>query len=128
MIPLLQLPSQGFSLPILHSPLGLAHVLTLAIAVFALGLFAALAHRSLLRILMGLTLMLLAAMIALAAFTAYLQPIGLHGHAVTLLLALATLALLLVGLALAFMLLRNSRKVPDELDALNVDRYDELKG
>lgn len=129
MIHPLQLPSQSFSLPILHSPLGLAHVLALAAAVFALGLFAALAHRSLLRILMGLTLMLLAALIALAAFTTYLQPTGLHGHAVSLLLVLATLAQLLVGLALASMLLRKNRKTPmDERDALDVDRYDDLKG
>ncbi len=133
MLPLLQGPAQGFALPIIQSPLGLPHVLTLAAGVFALGLFAVLAHRNLLRILMGLELMLLAAMINLVAFTTYLHPEGLHGHAITLLLVLAALAQLGIGLALGAALLRRAQApespAPElpETDPLNVERYDDLK-
>lgn len=131
----LQGPTQGFALPILQSPLGLPHILTLGAALFALGLFAMLAHRSLLRILMGLELMLLAVMITLAAFTAYLHPEGLHGHAVTLLLVLVALAQLTVGLGLVAMLLRRQPETApqtastdaSEPDPLDVERYDDLK-
>jgi len=134
--------TSGFALPILHSPLGLPHVLTLAAALFALGLFAALAHRSFLRILMGLELMLLAAMLNLVAFTSYLHPEGLQGHAFTLLLILLAIAQLAVGVALAAQLMRSTRapqssRAPEaeapeaaaqtETDPLNVDRYDELR-
>lgn len=146
----LQAPAQGFALPILQSPLGLPHVLTVAAALFALGLFAALAHRNLLRILMGLELMLLAVMLNLVAFTSYLQPEGLHGHAITLLLVLLALAQLAVGMALVAMLLRHApaplaqaaagakaseaaatepgavAEAP-ERDPLDVERYDDLK-
>ena len=135
MLPPLQGPAQGFALPILQSPLGLPHVLTVGAALFALGLFAMLAHRSLPRILMGLELMLLAVMINLAAFTAYLHPDGLHGHAVTLLLVLVALAQLTVGLGLVAMLLRRSPAPAPEAatapaespDPLDVERYDDLK-
>jgi NADH:ubiquinone oxidoreductase subunit K len=82
---------------------------------------------------LGLELMLLAAMINLAAFTTYLHPAGLQGHAITLLLVLAALAQLGVGLALVGMLLRRKEApeapAPDlpESDPLNVERYDDLK-
>lgn len=123
-------PLQGFALPIIQSPLGLPHVLTVATALFALGLFAALAHRSLLRILMGFQLMILASLISLVAFTAYLHPEGLQGHAVALTLAALALAQLGVGLALIAQLLpRGGAPEPTtpENDPLNVDRYDDLK-
>lgn len=137
--------TSGFALPMIQSPLGLPHVLTLAAALFALGLFAALAHRSVLRILMGLQLMLVAAMLNLVAFTTYLHPEGLHGHVITVLLVLVTLAQLGLGLALVGQLMRASRgptseaPVPgaepaeapalqaSENDPLNVDRYDDLR-
>ncbi|MNK90043.1 NADH-quinone oxidoreductase subunit K [compost metagenome] len=134
--------TSGFALPILQSPLGLPHVLTLAAALFALGLFAALAHRSFLRILMGLELMLLAAMLNLVAFTSYLHPEGLQGHALTLLLIGMAIAQLAVGMAIAAQLMRSARapqpsRAPEaeapeaaaatETDPLNVDRYDELR-
>ena len=135
----------GFALPLLQSPLGLPHVLTLAAALFALGLFAALAHRSVLRILVGLQLMLVAAMLNLLAFTTYLHPEGLHGHVITVLLVLVALAQLALGLALAGQLMRTSgvpavaprgpepeaaeppAPVAAETDPLNVDRYDDLR-
>jgi NADH:ubiquinone oxidoreductase subunit K len=128
-------PMQAFNLPILQSPLGMPHVLTVGAALFALGLFAVLAHRNFLRILMGLELMLLAAMLNLAAFTAYLRPEGLHGHAVTLLLVLVALAQLTIGLAVAAQLMRRpetqaslSPEAPAvEKDPLDVERYDDLK-
>lgn len=120
---------QGFALPVIQSPLGLPHVLTLAAALFGLGLFAALAHRSLLRILFGLEVMLLATMINLVAFTAYLHPEGLLGHAITVILVLVTLAQLAIGLAVTALLLRGAAtpEPSPESDALNVDRYDDLK-
>lgn len=127
-------PAQGFSLPILQSPLGLPHVLVLATAIFSLGLFTLLAHRSLLRSLMGLQLILLAVIIAFAAFTAYLQPAGLNGHAASLLLAVIALAELTVGLTLAARLLRPRATTiqegadADGADPLDVERYDDLKG
>ncbi len=136
-------PLQAFNLPILQSPLGMPHFLTVGAALFAIGLFATLAHRNLLRILMGLELMLLAAMLNLAAFTAFLRPEGLHGHAVTLLLVLVALAQLAIGLALAAQLMRmpespaglspeppaglSPETPPVENDPLNVERYDDLK-
>jgi NADH:ubiquinone oxidoreductase subunit K len=139
--PLLSYPLQGFALPVLHSPLGLPHVLTLAAALFALGLFAALAHRSLLRILMGFSLMLLATLLNLAAFTTYLHASELHGHAFALLLVILMLAQLAIGLSVIAMLLRRAgasapgTPAPGEpdlpqptSDALDVDRYDDLKG
>ncbi|GEM_PF-2819095 len=138
-------PLQAFALPIIQSPLGLPHVLTLAAALFALGLFATLTHRSWLRILFGLSLMLLAGMLNLVAFTTYLHPAGLSGHAITLVLALFGLAQLSIGLALVGMMLRRASRPAQliletgppagqadknpapESDALDVDRYDDLK-
>lgn len=125
---------QSFSLPILQSPLGMPHVLTVATALFALGLYGALAHRNFLRILMGLELMLLAAMINLVAFTTYLHPAGLQGQAITLLLAIMALAQLGLGLALAVTLMRRDRPAPrseadpPQGDPLDVDRLTDLKG
>jgi NAD(P)H-quinone oxidoreductase subunit 4L len=121
---LFPLQAQGFALPVIQSPLGLPHVLTLAAALFALGLFTVLAHRNLLRLLMGFELMLLATMINLVAFTTYLHPEGLQGQAITILLGLVALTQLGVGLALVVGLLRTRTETTDALD---VDRYDELK-
>ncbi|MNT86407.1 NADH:ubiquinone oxidoreductase subunit K [compost metagenome] len=94
-------------------------------------------------------LMLLAVMLNLVAFTSYLHPEGLHGHAITLLLVVVALAQLAVGMSLVAMLMRHTpaplaqaaqgaaseaaaaepvTPAPAaERDPLDVERYDDLK-
>lgn len=95
--------------------------LGLGAALFALGLFGALARPNAVRILMGIELMLNAANINLLAFNRYLHPQDLAGQVLAVFVITVAAAEVAVGLAIIFLLARRRH-------GIDVDRITLLRG
>jgi len=93
--------------------------LIVAAALFCVGLYAVLARRNAVAILMGVELMLNAVTINLVAFWRYTEPGGLTGQAFALFVTFIAAAETAVGLALIVTLWRSyGTVVLDEMDSL----------
>jgi NADH-quinone oxidoreductase subunit K len=99
----------------------LEFVLVVAAALFCVGLFAALARRNAVGILMGVELMLNAVNINLVAFWRYLEPRYTTGQVFALTVIAVAAAEAAVGLAMVIAIYR-------ALLTANVDEVDTLKG
>ena len=89
----------------------LAHYLSLAAALFLIGLFGALTRRNIIGILMGIELMFNAANINLAAFNRFLHPDGVVGNALAVFVIGVAAAEIVVGLALVLVIYRTRNTV-----------------
>jgi NADH-quinone oxidoreductase subunit K len=97
----------------------LSWVLALAAGLFCVGLYAVLARRTAVTILMGIVLMLNAVVVNLVAFWRYVEIETADGLAFALFVVLVAAAQVLVGLALAVALWRSQgTAVVDELESL----------
>jgi NADH-quinone oxidoreductase subunit K len=97
----------------------LAWVLALAAGLFCVGLYAVLARRNAVTILMGVVLMLNAVLVNLVAFWRYVEVETTRGQTFALLVVFITAAQVLVGLALAVALWRSrGTAVVDEPESL----------
>jgi NADH-quinone oxidoreductase subunit K len=97
----------------------LSWVLALAAGLFCVGLYAVLARRNGVTILMGIVLMLNGVLVNLVAFWRYVEVETAAGQVFALLVVLVTVAQVLVGLALAVALWRSrGTAVVDELESL----------
>jgi NADH-quinone oxidoreductase subunit K len=97
----------------------LSWYLALAAGLFCVGLYAVLARRNVVTILMGVVLMLNAVVVNLVAFWRYAEIETAGGQVFALLVVLVTAAQVLVGLALAVALWRSGgTAVVDELESL----------
>jgi len=97
----------------------LSWVLALAAGLFCVGLYAILARRNAVTILMGVVLMLNGVLVNLVAFWRYVESGTANGQTFALLVILITAAQVLVGLALAIVLWRErGTAVVDELESL----------
>lgn len=93
--------------------------LALAAGLFCVGLYAVLARRNAITILMGIVLMLNGVLVNLVAFWRYAEIETASGQTFALFVILVTAAQVLVGLALAVALWRSrSTAVVDELESL----------
>jgi NADH-quinone oxidoreductase subunit K len=91
----------------------------LAAGLFCVGLYAVLARRNVVTILMGVALMLNGVLVNLVAFWRYTKSGAADGQVFALFIVLITAAEVLVGLALAIALWRErGTAVVDELEAL----------
>ncbi|MBK8167495.1 MAG: NADH-quinone oxidoreductase subunit NuoK [bacterium] len=86
--------------------IGLPHFLTVSAALFALGLFAVMARRNTVAILMGVELMLNAANVNFVAFSRYVQH-GIDGQIVAAFVIVLAAAEAAVALAIVLALYRN---------------------
>jgi NADH-quinone oxidoreductase subunit K len=96
-------------------------VLTVAAALFCIGLFGALARRNMVSILMGIELMLNAVNINLVAFWRYYEPQFITGQTFALFIITVAAAEAAVGLAMVIAVYRSWMTV-------NAERVDSLKG
>lgn len=96
-------------------------VLTLAAALFCIGLFGALSRRNAVGILMGVELMLNSVNINLIAFWRYFEPEWITGQAFAVFVITAAAAEVAVGLAMIIAIYRSWLTV-------NVDSVDSMKG
>jgi NADH-quinone oxidoreductase subunit K len=93
--------------------------LALAAGLFCVGLYAVLARRNAVTILMGIVLMLNGVLVNLVAFWRYVETATASGQAFALFVVFITAAQVLVGLALAVALWRSrGTAVVDELESL----------
>jgi NADH-quinone oxidoreductase subunit K len=86
--------------------IGLPHFLTVSAALFALGLFAVMARRNTVAILMGVELMLNAANVNFVAFSRYVQH-GIDGQILAAFVIVLAAAEAAVALAIVLALYRN---------------------
>lgn len=94
-------------------------VLALAAGLFCVGLYAVLARRNAVTILMGIVLMLNGVLVNLVALWRYAESQTANGQAFALLVILVTASQVLVGLALAVALWRSQgTAVIDDLETL----------
>lgn len=103
------------------TPIGLPHVLTLGAAMFALGLYAVIARRNALLVLIGIELMLLAATVNFVAFSRLRTGAAAAsaGESVALLLIVLGLCQLVVALAIVRNIYRRFATARlDEVDLL----------
>lgn len=101
------------------SAVPLSWVLTLAAALFCVGLFGALARRNTFAMLLGIELMLNAVNINLVAFWRYLEPRLVAGQVFALFVIVVAAAEAAVGLAMIIAVYRVRATVDaDELDTL----------
>jgi len=99
----------------------IAWVLTLASALFCVGLFGALSRRNTVGMLMGIELMLNSVNINLVAFWRYLQPTGTVGLVFAIFTITVAAAEVAVGLAMVIAVYRARLTI-------NADEIDTLKG
>jgi len=92
----------------------LSWYLTLAAALFAIGLYGVLARRNAVAILMGVELMINAVIINLVAFWRYLQPTGISGQVFAVIVFAVAAAEASVGLALIISIYRRRNSVVAE--------------
>ncbi len=97
--------------------IGLEHYLILATALFAIGLYGALAKRSAIVILMSVELMLNAANIAMVAFSRYIVPVLLTGQVFAIFIMVVAAAEAAVGLAIIMAIYRRR----ETIDATKID-------
>lgn len=98
----------------------LYHYLLLAVIVFAIGLFGALAKKNAIAVLMGIELMLNAVNINLAAFNRFLSPDGVTGYIFSIFVIVVAAAEVAIALALVV-------KIYRERLTSNVDDIDWLR-
>jgi NADH-quinone oxidoreductase subunit K len=97
----------------------LSWYLTLAAGLFCIGLYAVLARRNVVTILVGVVLMLNGVLVNLVAFWRYTEIETASGQVFALLVVIVTAVQVLVGLALAVALWRGRGTViVDELESL----------
>ncbi len=89
----------------------LSWYLTLAAALFCIGLYGVLARRNAVAILMGIELMLNAVIINLVAFWRYLQPAGISGQVFAIIVLAVAASEASVGLALIISIYRRRNSV-----------------
>lgn len=98
---------------------GLQHYLILAVALFSVGVFGALAKRNAVAILMAIELMLNAVNVMLVAFSRYVVPLALTGQIFALFVITVAAAEAAVGLAIIIAIYRNRRTVDvEEVDIM----------
>lgn len=107
--------------PSLVRAIPLEAVLTVAAALFCIGLFGALSRRNTVSILMGVELMLNAVVINLIAFWRYLEPANTSGLIFALIAITVAAAEAAVGLAMVIAAYRTRLTI-------NADEIDTLKG
>lgn len=97
----------------------LSWYLILSAALFAIGLYGALARKNIIGILMGIELMLNAVNINLVAFWRYLTPAAINGQVFVLIVFAVAAAEVAVGLALLISIYRRRSTVAvDEINLL----------
>ncbi len=97
----------------------LSWYLTLAAALFCIGLFGVLARKNAIAILLGVELMLNSVNINLAAFWRYLDPTRMSGQVFALIVFAVAAAEVAVGLALIISVYRRRETVvADEIDLM----------
>ena len=97
----------------------LSWYLTLAAALFSLGLYGVLARKNAIAILMGVELMLNAVNINLVAFWRYLTPENIAGQAFAVMVFAVAAAEVAVGLALVISIYRRRKTVSaDEINLM----------
>ena len=97
----------------------LSWYLTLAAALFSLGLYGVLARKNAIAILMGVELMLNAVNINLVAFWRYLTPENIAGQAFAVMVFAVAAAEVAVGLALVISIYRRRKTVAaDEINLM----------
>ena len=99
----------------------LVWVLTLAAALFCVGLFGALSRRNIIGMLMGIELMLNSVNINLIAFWRYLQPTNTTGMVFAVFIIAIAAAEVAVGLAMVIAVYRSRMTI-------NADEVDTLRG
>ena len=92
----------------------LSWYLTLAAALFCIGLYGVLARRNAIAVLMGIELMMNAVIINLAAFWRYLQPTAISGQVFAIIIFAVAAAEASVGLALIISIYRRRNSVVAE--------------
>jgi NADH-quinone oxidoreductase subunit K len=98
---------------------GLTHFLVVSSLLFGLGLFAVVARRNAIMLLMGIELILNSANINFIAFSKYGQ-LGLEGHVVAIFVIILAAAEAVIALAIILNIYHNFRTV-------NVDEIDNLR-
>jgi NADH:ubiquinone oxidoreductase subunit K len=91
---------------------GLEHYLILSAALFSIGLYGALAKRNAIVVLMSIEIMLVAASIAMVAFSRYIVPLLLTGQVFVIFIMVVAAAEAAVGLAIIMAIYRG-RKTTD---------------
>lgn len=99
----------------------LSWYLALAAALFCIGVYAALARRNAISILMGIEMMLNAANINLVAFGRYIHPQILTGHIFAVFVITVAAAEAAVGLAIVITVYRNLAHI--NVDDVNVMKW-----
>jgi len=100
---------------------GLTHYLVVSALLFALGIFAVVARRNAVAILMGVELMLNAANINLVAFNKYVAPGAMQGQIFALIVITLAACEAAVGLALVLAAYRTLETV--YVDEINVMKW-----
>ena len=108
-------------MPSMTEAVPLPWVLTLAGALFCVGLFGALSRRNTVGILLGIELMLNAVNINLVAFWRYLEPNVVAGQTFALIVITVAAAEAAIGLAMIIAIYRARQTV-------NADEVDSLRG
>jgi NADH-quinone oxidoreductase subunit K len=99
--------------------IGLAHFLTVAAMVFAIGLYGVLTKRTIIGILMSIELMLNAVNINLIAFSHFITPEALTGQIFAIFTITVAAAEVAVGLAMVF-------RVYHDRNTVHAARLDEM--
>lgn len=99
--------------------IGLAHFLTVAAMVFAIGLYGVLTKRTIIGILMSIELMLNAVNINLIAFSHFITPEALTGQVFAIFTITVAAAEVAVGLAMVF-------RVYHDRNTVHAARLDEM--
>jgi len=95
--------------------------LIVAAALFCIGIYAVMARRNVIAILMGIELMLNASMINIVAFWRYVNPAEINGQIFAGFVFVIAAAEAAVGLALVISVYRNRRSV--EAEEINVMKW-----
>ena len=97
--------------------IGLVHYLVLSAILFSIGLYGALAKRNAIVILMSIEIMLVAASIAMVAFSRYIVPLLLTGQVFVIFIMVTAAAGAAVGLAIIIAIYRSYKTI----DATKID-------
>ena len=100
--------------------IGLEHYLVLSAILFCIGLYGALAKRNAIIILMSIEIMLVAASIAMVAFSRFIVPTLLTGQVFAIFIMAVAAAEAAVGLAIIISIYRNR-------ESIDVNKIDLMK-
>jgi len=95
--------------------------LIISAALFSIGVYAILAQRTAVMVLMGIELILNAIGLNIVAFWRYVQPLDYSAQIFTIIIITIGAVEMAIGLSIMMLLYRNRRSV-------QVDKYEELKG